>query len=126
MPSKKMSVSAETITVDLDKQAREILEKAKERGVEYSYLFITTFHKYQELTKRLKELQAAIEEDGATITKEYVKGRANLYVHPAVAAYNTTSRAADSAAALLLKYIETPLAGGGETGDAFDSFKGNE
>ena len=113
------------ITINLDEQARDILEKAKARGMEYSYLFITTFRRYQELTARLVELQTEIEKTGATVTKEYVKGRENLYVHPAVASYNSTARAADSAASLLLKYIDMPLAGGGESGDEFDNFKGN-
>ena len=122
MAGRKM---AGTITVNLDDQARDILEKAKARGMEYSYLFVTTFKRYQELTKRLEELQAAIVSDGSTVTKEYVKGRSNLYVHPAVAAYNSTARAADSAATMLLKYIEMPLAGGGDTGDDFDNFQGN-
>lgn len=114
-----------SITVNLDEQAADILKKAEARGMEYSYLFITTFTRYQNLTKRLDELQQAIEKDGSTVTKEYVKGRSNLYVHPAVASYNSTAKAADSAASMLLKYIDMPLAGGGKSGDDFDKFPGN-
>ena len=56
------------------------------------------------------------------VTKEYVKGRANLYVNPAVAAYNQSAAAADKTAHLLLRYIVQPLSGGDEAGDDFDTF----
>lgn len=110
------------IKVDLNEQARQILEKAQERGVEHSYMFITTFKRYQEQIQHLIELEKAINADGLMVTKEYVKGRRNLYVNPAVNAYNTTAAGADRTAQLLLKYIVAPLAGGGENGDDFDSF----
>lgn len=111
-----------TIIVDLNKQAREILEKAAEKGVEHSFMFITTFKRYQEHIAHLVALQKAIKKYGTTVTKEYVKGRQNLTVNPAIAAYNSTAKAADSTAQLLLKYIVAPLSGGGESGDEFDSF----
>jgi hypothetical protein len=125
MNGSKSALATKSVTIDLDTQAQDILEKAEKRGMEYSFLFITTFKRYRELIDRLAKLQKVIEDDGATVTKEYVKGRGNIYVHPAVAAYNTTSRAADSTASLLLKYIDMPLDGGGKSGDDFDNFKGN-
>lgn len=117
-----MAKNESVITVDLNAQAREILEKAQEKGVEHSFMFITTFKRYQEHLAHLQELQVAIKEAGTMVTKEYVKGRANLYVNPAVSAYNQTANAADKTAQLLLKYIVAPLSGGGEAGDAFDVF----
>ena len=110
------------VKVDLNKQAVEIYEKAKEKGVEHSFMFITTFKRYQEHIVHLAELQKAIKDEGTMVTKEYVKGRANLYVNPAVAAYNQTAGAADKTAQLLLRYIVAPLNGGGEEGDDFDVF----
>lgn len=111
-----------TVRVDLNKQAKEILEKAKEKGVEHSYLFITAFKRYTELISHLVQLEAAIKKEGMIVTKEYVKNRSNLYVNPAVSAYNQTAGAADKTAQLLLKYIVAPLSGGGESGDEFDMF----
>lgn len=110
------------ITVDLNAQAREILKKAQAKGVEHSFMFVTTFKRYQEHIAHLAELQNAIKDNGTMVTKEYVKGRANLYVNPAVAAYNQTAGAADKTAQLLLRYIVAPLNGGGEEGDDFDIF----
>ncbi len=110
------------IKVDLNAQAKEILEKAQKKGVEHSFMFITTFKRYQEHISHLTELEKAIKEEGTMVTKEYVKGRANLYVNPAVSAYNQTANAADKTAQLLLKYIVAPLSSGGEAGDEFDIF----
>jgi len=121
MAAKKNGV----VKVDLNEQAREILNKAKEKGVEHSFMFITTFKRYQEHIVHLADLEKAIKDDGMMVEKEYVKGRKNIYVHPAVSAYNQTARAADMTAQLLLKYIVQPLSGGGETGDEFDNFRGN-
>lgn len=114
-----------SIKVDLNEQAREILNKAKEKGVEHSFMFITTFKRYQELIVHLNDLEAAIKQYGMTVKKEYVKGRENICINPAIAAYNQTARSADTTAQLLLKYIVQPLSGGGETGDEFDRFRGN-
>lgn len=110
------------INVDLNEQAAEILRRATEKGVEHSYLFVTTFKRYQELILHLIELEKAIAKEGLMVTKEYVKGRTNLYVNPAVSAYNQTAGAADKTAQLLLRYIVQPLRDDGESGDSFDVF----
>lgn len=117
-----MARGAGVIKVDLNAQAREILEKAQAKGVEHSFMFVTTFKRYQEHIMHLAELQKAIASEGTMVTKEYVKGRANIYVNPAINAYNSTANAADKTAQLLLRYIVAPLSGGGESGDDFDLF----
>ena len=63
---------ATTIKVNLNEQAAQILEKAKARGVEHSYMFITTFARYQEHINHLKELEAAIKANTMMVEKEYV------------------------------------------------------
>lgn len=105
----------------LERAAQTMLKEAKKRGIENSFLFETTFQRYLDHIKHLEELQAAIEEHGSMVTKEYVRGRENLYVNPAIAAYNQTAGAADKAAQLLLRCIADLPAGGGET-DEFDRF----
>ena len=111
------------VTVDLNAQAKEILEKAKEKGCEHSFMFVTTFQRYMEHIEHLKELQKAIKDEGTMVTKEYVKDRKNIYVNPAINAYNSTSGAADKTAQLLLKYIVQPLSDDeANSGDAFDQF----
>lgn len=117
-----MAKGESVVKVDLNAQAKEILKKATEKGVEHSFMFVTTFKRYQEHITHLAELQKAIQEEGTMVTKEYVKGRANLYVNPAVSAYNQTAGAADKTAQLLLRYIVQPLRNDDDTGDAFDVF----
>lgn len=111
-----------TIKVDLNAQAKEILEKATAKGVEHSFMFVTTFKRYQELITHLQDLQNAITKEGTLVTKEYVKGRKNLYVNPAVNAYNATAAAADRTAQLLLRCIIQPLTSGDDNSDEFDIF----
>ena len=113
---------SDSIVIDLNEQAKEILKKATARGVEHSFMFITTFKRYNEHLAHLAQLEEAIKASGTMVTKEYVKGRKNLYVNPAVSAYNQTANAADKTAQLLLKYIVAPISGGGESGDEFDLF----
>lgn len=114
----------QVIKVDLNEQAREILEKAQEKGVEHSFLFVTTFQRYTEQISHLIELEKIIKEEGMLVEKEYVKGRKNLYMNPAINAYNSTAGAADKTAQLLIRYIVAPLkdADGDGDGDAFDLF----
>lgn len=93
--------------LNLQEQANDILEIAEKYGVEQNFLFITTFQRYQVQLKILTDLQAKIKEDGALVTKEYVKGRGNLYTHPAIGEYNKTSTAANQTVATLIKIIKS-------------------
>jgi len=108
---------SETISVNLNEQAREILAKAQEKGVEHSFMFVTTFKRYQEHIAHLAALENAIRNEGTMVTKEYVKGRGNIYVNPAMTAYNQTAGAADKTAQLLLRYIVAPLTDSEEQDD---------
>ena len=55
----------------------------------------------------LANLKETIEQDGALVTKEYVKGRENIYTHPAIGEYNKTSTAANQTVATLIKIIKS-------------------
>ena len=45
--------------------------------------------------------------DGILVTKEYVKGRENVYSHPAITDYNRTTDSANKTVATLMKIITT-------------------
>jgi hypothetical protein len=91
--------------IDLNKQAQEILEAAQRSGVEQNFLFVTTFKRYQVQLKILSDLEQEIASSGAFITKEYVKGRENVYSHPAINSYNKTADSANRTASTLMKVI---------------------
>ena len=101
---------------NLKQQAEEILKIAQKHGVEQNFLFITTFQRYQVQLKILQDLQVKIKEDGSLVTKEYVKGRENVYTHPAIGEYNKTSTAANQTVATLIKIIKSLRNGEDEDG----------
>ena len=93
--------------INLEKQAAEVLRIAQEHGVEQNFLFLTTFQRYQMQLTILNNLKETIEQDGSLVTKEYVKGRGNVYTHPAISEYNKTSTAANQTVATLIKIIKS-------------------
>ena len=93
--------------MNLNEQAQEILRIAAQHGVEQNFFFITTFKRYQVQIKILTDLESKIKEDGPTVTKEYVKGRKNVYTNPAISEYNKTSTAANQTVQTLMKIITT-------------------
>lgn len=94
-------------TVDLNAMAEEILRIAAQQGVEQNFFFLTTFKRYQVQIKILNDLEKTIKAEGNTVTKEYVKGRKNVYTHPAIGEYNKTSTAANQTVQTLMKIVTT-------------------
>lgn len=90
---------------ELEKQASEIMRIAEESGVQGNYFFITTFERYQVQLRMLEELEKSLNDDGMVVTKEYVKGRKNVYSSPAVKDYNTTTDSANRTVSTLMKII---------------------
>lgn len=93
--------------LSLQEQADKILEQAEARGVSSNFFFVTTFKRYQVQMKILTDLEKAIKDYGATVTKEYVKGRQNLVANPAITEYNKTSTAANGTVSTLINIIKT-------------------
>lgn len=95
------------VLVDLNQQAQEILKIAEKHGVEQNFFFITTFKRYQVQINILNDLEKTIKSENTLVTKEYVKGRENIYTHPAITEYNKTSTAANQTVQTLVKIITT-------------------
>lgn len=91
--------------LSLQEQAEEIMKRAEEKGVSTNFFFVTTFKRYQVQMKIMNELEAQINEVGATVSKQYVKGRENIYTNPAISEYNKTATAANGTVATLLKIL---------------------
>jgi len=90
----------------LNEQAQEIIRIAEESGVQSNFFFITTFKRYQVQLNMLNELEKKMKDDGMLVTKEYVKGRKNLYSNPALKEYNATTDSANRTVATLMKIIK--------------------
>ena len=112
----------EQMAVDLNKQAQEILKIAEKHGVEQNFFFITTFKRYQVQINILNDLEKTIKQDGTLVTKEYVKGRQNVYTHPAITEYNKTANGANQTVQTLMKIITTLRDEGSDSADELIAF----
>ena len=83
------------------------MQIAERYGVEQNFFFLTTFKRYQVQLKILNDLEKTIKQDGILVTKEYVKGRKNVYSHPAISDYNRTTDSANKTIVTLMKIITT-------------------
>lgn len=99
----------------IQEQVDRILEQAEQKGVSSNFFFKTTFKRYQVQMKILSDLEKSIEEYGATVTKEYVKGRQNLVANPAITEYNKTATAANGTVSTLINIMKT-LSDEGQSG----------
>lgn len=91
--------------LSLAQQAKEIIKIAEESGVQSNFFFVTTFKRYQVQLNILDELKKTMDAEGMLVSKEYVKGRKNLYASPAVTEYNKTTDSANKTVAALMKII---------------------
>ena len=110
--------------LSLQEQANEVLKQAEERGVSSNFFFVTTVKRYQVQMRILSDLEGAINEHGATVTKEYVKGRQNLVANPAITEYNKTATAANGTVSTLINIIKT-LSNEPDAVDALSEFLAN-
>ncbi len=95
-----------TTTKSLKKQAAEIMKIAEAAGVQTNYFFLTTFDRYQTQIAILEDLKKRISESETLVTKEYVKGRENVYTNPAITEYNRTTDSANKTVGTLIKIIK--------------------
>lgn len=103
-------------SINLQEQANEIIKRAEEKGVQTNFFFITTFKRYQVQMNILKQLEEEIEKIGATVKKEYVKGRTNVYTNPAITEYNKTATAANGTVSTLINIIKSLAPEEGKSG----------
>ena len=90
----------------IKEQAEEILRIAEEGGVENNFFFTTTFKRYETQLHVFQELEKTIKKEGMLVSKEYVKGRQNVYTHPAIKELAQISAAMDRTVATLIKIIK--------------------
>lgn len=97
---------------NLQEQANAIIEYAEKSGSQTNFFFLTTFKRYQVQLNILTDLEKALAQEGMLVSKEYVKGRQNIYTNPAVAEYNRTVDSANKTVKTLMTILRN--AGGGE------------
>lgn len=90
----------------LQEQADAIKRMAADAGLESNYFFLTTFERYEVQLSILKDLKDRMDKDGTLVTKEYVKGRGNLYASPTVTEYNRTTDSANKTVSTLMRILK--------------------
>lgn len=85
----------------------KLMEMAKNYGVDDNALFVSTLDTYMVQKKAIERIKAAMDEDDITTTKEYVKGRENVYLHPAVKELPRHADALNKTTTQILDIIKT-------------------
>ena len=88
------------------KSIEELRNMARDYGVLDNPLFETTLSRYETQINILEELKKAIDSSEVLVKKEYVKGRANVAMHPAITEYNRTTDSANKTVATLMKILK--------------------
>lgn len=86
---------------------QDFLDMASACGLEDNPLFLQTLKNYETIQKSLALINGIIEAEDSTVSKEYVKGRENVYAHPLIKELPKQIEAANKVAHTLLDIIET-------------------
>ena len=111
-----------------EQQANALLKMAEDAGLASNLFFATTFERYKVQLRILKDLEKALDENGTLVTKEYVKGRGNLYSNPAIQDYNRTTDSANKTVSTLLRILKSFDAdvSGDESDPLMDALNGGD
>lgn len=90
---------------EIEEKANKIVKLAEEKGVQENFFFETTFNRYLTQIKVLYDLEEILNESETLVTKEYVKGRKNVYTNPAITEYNRTTDSANKTVITLMKIV---------------------
>lgn len=93
-------------TTPPNKTIEELNALAKAEGVEDNILFLSTMEIYETQLNILEALKQEIKDNGPTVKKEYIKGRVNVVINPAISTYNATANSINKTAATLTKIIK--------------------
>ena len=85
---------------------KAIMSLAEEKGVSENALFLQTLKNYQTLQIAIGKIDDILRNDETTITKEYIKGRENVYLHPAVKELSKLSDSSNKVLTMLLTIID--------------------
>lgn len=100
-------------------------ELAEMYGVQDNPLFLTTLDRYKTQIKVIDTMREALDDAGAIVEKEYVKGRENVYAHPLIKEMPKACDSANKTADMLLKIINS-LGAVTETKDPLMEFLGGD
>lgn len=83
-----------------------IKKMAKVYGVEKNPLFISALQNYETCQKAIEQINSILSEEELLVTKEYVKSRENIYIHPAIKELPRHLDMANKTRACIIEIIE--------------------
>lgn len=84
----------------------DLMELAKQYGVDHNAMFIACAKQYATQQKVIDNIREAIEEEESLMTtKEYVKGRVNVYANPLVRELPKHSDSANKTMSVMLDIV---------------------
>lgn len=101
----KKEIKKEYSPEDLARLESKILEIAEKMSDDEKYELITTLNRYKVQVNILEKLKEEIESSDTLVEKEYVKGRPNISIHPAIIEFSKTSSAANGTVVTMVKII---------------------
>lgn len=106
----------------VNKSIRALRAMATEYGVEENALWMATMEQYVVQVRMIDMIRRELDKsDDLAVSKEYVKGRENIYAHPLVKELPKHSDAANRTCETLLDIIKV-LGKKKEVTDGFDDF----
>lgn len=84
----------------------EVVKMAAQYGVENNAFFLQALKNYDTIQKAIASIDDSLDEDEMMVTKEYVKGRENLYLNPAIKELPKLSDAANKTMASMIAIIK--------------------
>ena len=101
----------------------ELMALARTYGVDQNALFVSAVKQYQLQQEVLDMIRETLRTDGETVTtKEYVKGRENVCVHPLIAQLPKHVDSANRTLATMLEIVQK-LGRQGSAEDGLNSFR---
>ena len=90
------------------KTYKDLVEMARDYGVDQNALFLTALNQYCTQQKVIDTInKVLLEEDSLITTKEYVKSRENIYAHPLIKELPKHADAANRTASVILDIIKS-------------------
>lgn len=77
---------------EMKKMQKDFLKRSELLSEHDKYIFKELYDAFLTTIKILKDLEKSIEQEGATLEKEYIKNRPVITVNPAVSQFNSTSK----------------------------------
>lgn len=84
----------------------DILKLAEECCVNDNALFISILHNYETVQLAISRVHDSLENDDPTVTKEYVRGRENVYANPLIKELPKLIDASNKTMSTMLKIID--------------------